>query len=120
MHEDPPMVPVDDELPMQPYNVELRAYQDDIGRSLNYHHMTVAHMMHHMNIPRMNDVPDYPYIRSWEERWNSRKVGPVVVEVDLEEEKMGTTSDYPLCFNLCLKFETIFFYLFVFLLVLVC
>lgn len=27
-------------------------------------------MMHHLNIPRMNDEPDFPYVRGWNERWN--------------------------------------------------
>ena len=58
--EDVPVIPVEYELPMDPYKVELRAYQDDIGHSLNYHHMNLAHMMHHMRIPRMDGAPDYP------------------------------------------------------------
>ena len=58
MHEDPSVIPVEDELLMDPYNVELMLYKDDIRHNLNYHHMTLANIMHHMNIPRMNDAPE--------------------------------------------------------------
>lgn len=68
MHEDPPMIPVEDKLPIDPYNLELRAYQDDIGRRLNHTNMNLEHMMSHMNIPCNESFPDYPYIRNWEER----------------------------------------------------
>ena len=37
--------------------------------------MTLAHMMSHMNIPRNDAFPDYPHIRSWEERWSARQSG---------------------------------------------
>ena len=41
---------------------------------MNYNHMTLAHMMSHLNIPQM-DGPEYPYVRSWEERVNARRSG---------------------------------------------
>lgn len=75
MHEDLLMISVEEELPMDPNNVELRAYQDDIGRSLNYNHMNLAHMVSHMNVTENNAFSDYPHIRSWEERWNARQSG---------------------------------------------
>ena len=49
------------------YSVESRAYQDDLGRSMNYNNMAPTHMMSHLHIPRM-DGPEYPYVRSWDER----------------------------------------------------
>lgn len=75
MQEYPPFIPIHDELPMDPYNVELRAFQDEFVRSMNYGHRNFAHMMNHLNIPRMDDEPDYPYVGSWNERWNARKGG---------------------------------------------
>ena len=42
IHEDPPVIPIEDELPMDPYNFELRAYQDDIGCGLNQTNMTLS------------------------------------------------------------------------------
>lgn len=75
IHEDPPIVPMEDGLPMDPYNIELRAYQDDISRSLSLNHMTHEYIMSHMNIPRNDSFPNYPYIRNRDERWRARQGG---------------------------------------------
>lgn len=65
-HDDPPVIPVDDEVPMDGYNMEVRRYQDDLGRSMNYNNMALSHLFTHLNIPSM-DPPDYPYVRSSDE-----------------------------------------------------
>lgn len=75
MHEDPPVLPVEDELPMDPYNMELRSYQDDIGHGSNLTNITLEYMMSHMNIPCNDSFPDYPHIRTWEDRWSTRQSG---------------------------------------------
>ena len=75
MQEDPPVIPINDELPMDPYNVEQRAFQDDLASNLNYGHRNLAHMMSHLNIPRMENEPEYPYVRSWSDRWSMRQSG---------------------------------------------
>jgi hypothetical protein len=73
-HDDPPVIPVDDEVPMDGYNMEVRRYQDDLGRSMNYNNMALSHLFTHLNIPSM-DTPDYPYVRSWDERIEARRSG---------------------------------------------
>ena len=73
MQEDPPVIPINDELPMDPYNVEQRAFLDDLASSLNYGHRNLAQMMSHLNIPRIENEPEYPYVRSWSERWSMRQ-----------------------------------------------
>lgn len=80
---------------MDPYNVELRAYQDDIGSSLNHNHMVLEHMMSHLHIPRNDSFPKYLHIQSWEDRRALGKVEPVVVVADMEDEMTRTRSDYP-------------------------
>ena len=75
MHKELPVIPVEEKIQMDVYNVELRAYQDDIGQSLSYHHMNLAHMMSHMHIPPMDNAPENLQIRSWDERWQSRQGG---------------------------------------------
>ena len=30
-------------------------------------------MMSHLNIPRMENEPEYPYVRSWSDRWSMRQ-----------------------------------------------
>ena len=61
------VIPVDDEIPMDWYNMELRRYQDDLRRSMNYHKESFVHLFNQMNLaPR--DGPGYPYVRSWKER----------------------------------------------------
>lgn len=75
VHEDPPVIPVEDELPMDPFSVELRVYLDEIGRGLNHNNMTLEYMMSHMNIPDNDSFSDYSLNRNWDERWSVRQSG---------------------------------------------
>ncbi|CAH1422733.1 unnamed protein product [Lactuca virosa] len=34
--DEPPVIPTEDEIPIYPYNVALRRYQDNLGRGVNY------------------------------------------------------------------------------------
>lgn len=48
--EEPTVIPTDDELPMDPYNVALRCYQDNLGRGVNYTNMHLDILTQHLNI----------------------------------------------------------------------
>lgn len=50
LEEEPPVIPIEDEMPMDPYNVALCHYQDNLGRGVNYANMNFNFMMQHMNI----------------------------------------------------------------------
>ena len=72
VREGPPVIPVDDKLPMDWYNMEMRRYQNDLGLSMNYHNKSFFYLFEQMNIfPRPG--PRYPYVASWEERVNQRR-----------------------------------------------
>lgn len=67
VQEEPPVIPIDDEIPMDWYNIELRRYQDDLGRNMNYQNESSVHLFNQLNLaPR--DGSGYPYVRSWDER----------------------------------------------------
>ena len=61
VQEDPPVISIDDEMLMNWCNVEVRRYQDDLGRSMNYNHWTLAYLFYHLNIPPM-DEPYFPVL----------------------------------------------------------
>ena len=84
MPQDPPVIPVDEELPMDWYNVELRRYQDDIGRGVNFVNESFACLFKQMHFtPR----PGFPYISSWDERMQARGY---IKRVEVEPEEMKT------------------------------
>lgn len=76
VHEDPPVIPVEDELPMDPYNIAIRELQDDLASGVNHIHSTLEYIMSHMHIPHNDSLPSYLYIQSWEDRWRARQGGP--------------------------------------------
>ena len=43
--EEPPVILIEDEWPMDPYNVALRCYQDNFGRGVNYTNMHLNFLM---------------------------------------------------------------------------
>lgn len=64
--EEPSIIPIEDELPMDPNNVALRRYQDNKARGINYTNIHLDIMMQHMNINRPSGDPvSYPYIPTW-------------------------------------------------------
>lgn len=86
--EDPPMIPVEDEIPNEWFNVEGRRYQDDLGRSLNFTNRSFIQMFNHFNIQHV-DGGQFPYVPTWEERINTRRSeagGSGARENDEEEE----------------------------------
>ena len=44
VREDPPVIPVEEEQPMDWYNVDMRRYRDDLGRSMNYHNESFVYL----------------------------------------------------------------------------
>ena len=72
VEEDPPVIPVDEDLSMDWYNIEARRYQDDLGRSMNYNNESFVYLFEQMNIaPRPG--PGFLYVPSWEERLQARR-----------------------------------------------
>ena len=67
------MVSIEDELSTDWERVESRRYQDDIGRCLNFHNLSLSQLFNHLNVPPMDG--EYPYIKSWEETINTRRSG---------------------------------------------
>ena len=67
--QDPPVIPVEEELPMDWYNVEMRRYQDDIGWGVNFVNESFTCLFEQMHsTPR----PRFPYISSWDESVQAR------------------------------------------------
>lgn len=70
---DEPMI---DELPMDPYHVMARRYDDDVGRGLNYVGYSLEGIMCHLAIIPSVRMPDrYTYIPTWEESWANNHGG---------------------------------------------
>ncbi|CAI9288107.1 unnamed protein product [Lactuca saligna] len=66
--DEPPVIPTEDELPMVPYSVASRRFQDNLTRSANYTNMSLDYMMEKMHFPRPSHfLVSYPYVPSWEE-----------------------------------------------------
>ena len=62
--------PVRDELPMDPYYVIARQYDDNVGRGLNYVGYSLEAIQHHLMVTPSAGAPThYSYIPTWEERW---------------------------------------------------
>lgn len=67
IREEPSVIPVNDEIPMDWYIMELRRYQDDLRCNMNYPNESFIHFFNQLNFaPR--DGPGYPYVRGWDER----------------------------------------------------
>lgn len=78
VHEEPPVIFVEDEMPMDLYNRAMRQYQDNIGKGLNYQNMHTDLLFRHMQISRPYGYPTYyPYISNWNELWGSMQGGAV-------------------------------------------
>lgn len=67
VHEEPPIIPIEDEMPMDPYNLSMRQFHDNLARGVNHTNMTLEFMMSQMNMQRPDSHPPYPYIPSWED-----------------------------------------------------
>ncbi|CAI9277084.1 unnamed protein product [Lactuca saligna] len=55
----PPVVPTDDKLPMDPYSISSRRFEDNLARTANYTNMSIV----------------YPYTPSWEKLWKEQQGG---------------------------------------------
>lgn len=65
------MIPKEDELHMDLYNVSVRRYQDNLGCGVTYTNMHLDILMQHMDIQRPNAYPvTYLYVPSWNELWH--------------------------------------------------
>lgn len=68
--------PVRDELPMDPYYVIARQYDDNVGRGLNYVGYSLEAIQHHLMVTPSAGAPThYSYIPTWEERWAEYRGG---------------------------------------------
>ncbi|CAI9279792.1 unnamed protein product [Lactuca saligna] len=102
--EEPPKIPTEDELPLDPYNVALRPYQEKMGRGVNFTNMHLDILMQHMNIQRLIVYPmSYPTLEHGTRfEWsNIEKLAKV-------DEDMITMSEIIL-FYLLSGFKTILF-----------
>lgn len=71
--DEPPIVRTDDELPMDPYSIARRRFDDNLARSANYTNMSLDHFMEKMLVTRPTHFPPiYPYAPSWEEMWREQ------------------------------------------------
>ncbi|CAI9270687.1 unnamed protein product [Lactuca saligna] len=50
--DDPPMVLTGEELPMDPYSVAQRRFEDNLARSANYTNMSLDHLMAQIHVTR--------------------------------------------------------------------
>lgn len=63
VHEEPPVIFVEDEMPIDLYNRAMSQYQDNIGKGLNYQNMHTDLLFRYMQISRPYGYPTYyPYI----------------------------------------------------------
>ncbi|CAI9291721.1 unnamed protein product [Lactuca saligna] len=74
--DEPPVIPTEDELPIDPYNFSLWQYQYNLGRGVNYTNMHFDLLMQYLNIQRPSAYPVmYPYIPIWNELWREQQSG---------------------------------------------
>ncbi|CAI9298314.1 unnamed protein product [Lactuca saligna] len=74
--DEPAVAPTDEELPMDPYRISRRRFDDNLERSANYTNMSLDHLIEKMHVTRPAHVPPaYPYMSSWEELWREQRGG---------------------------------------------
>lgn len=55
---------------MDPYNMALRKFQDNLARGVNYTNMSLDFMMQQMHFNQSDVFPaTYMFVPSWEELW---------------------------------------------------
>lgn len=71
-----PVVPTEDEIPMDPYSVVERRFDDNLAPSGNYANMTLDYVMQQLHFSRPYHFPEsYPHVPSWEELWREQQGG---------------------------------------------
>ena len=73
-HDDPALILVDDEVPMDWYNVEMRQFQYDLARGVNFGTPYCIEMFNHFNVQHV-DWGNYLHVFIWEEKINTRGSG---------------------------------------------
>lgn len=74
--DEPPVVPTDDKLPMDPYCISRRRLEYNLERSTNYTNMSPDHLMEQIHETRPTHFPlVYPYTPSWEKLWKEQRGG---------------------------------------------
>lgn len=73
VHEEPLVIPVEDEMPMNPNNLSMRKFQDNLSHGENHTNMTLEFMMSQINMQCPDSHPPYSYIPSWEDIWRERQ-----------------------------------------------
>ncbi|CAH1427605.1 unnamed protein product [Lactuca virosa] len=74
--EEPPVVPEVDEMPMDPYSVARRRFEDNLARSGNYTKMGIDYLMEQLHFPRLAHFPPtYPYEPTWDKLWKEQQGG---------------------------------------------
>ena len=73
---DEPVVPEEDEMPMDLYSVARRRYEDYISSATNYTNMSLDHLMSSMCVSRPEHFPSaYPHIPTCDEIWREQLGG---------------------------------------------
>lgn len=76
VHEEPSLIPVEDEMHMDLYNPAMVRCQNNMGRGLNYENMPIYLLFHYLQISRSDGYPtSYPHIPSWDELWSEMQCG---------------------------------------------
>lgn len=98
-------------MPIDPYKLTMRQFQNNLSRGVNHTNMTLEFMMLQMNLHQHYTHPAYPYIPSWEDLWRDKEE-PEGVELG---EKMKTS--YPFYLFVFEVFNRILFFFILFCLV---
>lgn len=72
-HEEPPVIPVEDEMLMDAYNLSMRQFQSNLASGVNHLNTILEFMKSQMNMKRPDSHPLYPYIPIWEDHWRGRQ-----------------------------------------------
>ncbi|CAI9273030.1 unnamed protein product [Lactuca saligna] len=81
--DEPPVIPTEDELPMNLYNVALRRYHDNLGGGVNYIDLHLYILMQDMSLQRPSEFPVHILISFHGTSYGrSNKVVLAVVEVE--------------------------------------
>ncbi|CAI9260282.1 unnamed protein product [Lactuca saligna] len=84
---------VDDKLPMYPYHIMARQYNNDLSRVMNYLGFSIEAMMHHLSITPLDGAPPHYTYTILGGAFGRKE--EVQVPMELEMEMMRKKSDYP-------------------------
>ncbi|CAI9298123.1 unnamed protein product [Lactuca saligna] len=71
-----PVIPGEDEMPMDPYSMARRRYKDYMSSATNYTNMSLDHLMSSMCVSRPEHFPSaYPHVPTWGDIWREQLGG---------------------------------------------